>query len=71
MKSNLYASFIVIQKLSPRNIQLIDKYLSHIFRSPPLLILCNKQDSGLAKGATAVQTLLEKEIEKVKPDFVV
>ena len=38
--------------------------------SPPLLILCNKQDSGLAKGATAVQTLLEKEIEKVKPDFV-
>ena len=34
--------------------------------SPPLLILCNKQDSGLAKGAGAVQGLLEKEIEKVR-----
>jgi len=33
---------------------------------PPLLILCNKQDADLAKGSTAVQNLLEKEIEKVR-----
>merc|ERR1719454_1228970 len=34
--------------------------------SPPLLILCNKQDADLAKGSAAVQNLLEKEIEKVR-----
>jgi len=34
--------------------------------SPPLLIVCNKQDSGMAKSAGAVQALLEKEIEKVR-----
>lgn len=34
--------------------------------SPPLLILCNKQDADLAKGSPAVQNLLEKEIEKVR-----
>jgi len=34
--------------------------------SPPLLILCNKQDADLAKGSSAVQNLLEKEIEKVR-----
>lgn len=34
--------------------------------SPPLLILCNKQDADLAKGCSAVQNLLEKEIEKVR-----
>ena len=33
---------------------------------PPLLILCNKQDADLAKGSSAVQNLLEKEIEKVR-----
>ena len=33
--------------------------------APPVLIVCNKQDSGMAKGKGAVQTLLEKEIEKV------
>ena len=31
-----------------------------------MLILCNKQDSGLAKSCSAVQGLLEKEIEKVR-----
>lgn len=34
--------------------------------SPPLLIVCNKQDAGMAKSAGAVQALLEKEIEKVR-----
>jgi len=34
--------------------------------SPPVLVLCNKQDGGLAKGAQVIQTLLEKEIEKVR-----
>jgi len=34
--------------------------------APPVLIVCNKQDSGMAKGKGAVQTLLEKEIEKVR-----
>jgi len=34
--------------------------------SPPVLVLCNKQDGGLAKTAQLVQTLLEKEIEKVR-----
>merc|ERR1719433_1337035 len=34
--------------------------------SPPVLVLCNKQDADLAKGSTAVQNLLEKEIEKVR-----
>ena len=33
--------------------------------SPPLVVMCNKQDGGLAKTAQSVQTLLEKELEKV------
>ena len=38
--------------------------------APPVLIVCNKQDSGMAKGKGAVQTLLEKEIEKVSSEKV-
>ena len=38
--------------------------------APPVLIVCNKQDSGMAKGKGAVQTLLEKEIEKVRSEKV-
>jgi len=34
--------------------------------SPPVLVLCNKQDGSLAKGSQVIQTLLEKEIEKVR-----
>jgi len=34
--------------------------------SPPVLIICNKQDADLAKGSSAVQSLMEKEIEKVR-----
>lgn len=34
--------------------------------SPPVLIICNKQDADLAKGSPAVQNLMEKEIEKVR-----
>jgi len=34
--------------------------------SPPVLVVCNKQDGGLAKTAQLIQTLLEKEIEKVR-----
>ena len=35
------------------------------FVSPPLVVMCNKQDGGLAKTAQSVQALLEKELEKV------
>jgi len=34
--------------------------------SPPLMVMCNKQDGGLAKTAQSIQTLLEKELEKVR-----
>jgi len=34
--------------------------------SPPLLVFCNKQDGGLAKTAQLIQSLLEKEMEKVR-----
>jgi len=34
--------------------------------SPPVLVICNKQDADLAKGSSAVQNLMEKEIEKVR-----
>lgn len=30
--------------------------------SPPLLILCNKQDQPLAKGSQVIKSLLEKEL---------
>ena len=39
---------------------------SHSLLSPPVLIICNKQDADLAKGSSAVQNLMEKEIEKVR-----
>ncbi|KAL0838961.1 hypothetical protein ABMA28_016967 [Loxostege sticticalis] len=34
--------------------------------SPPLLILCNKQDQPLAKGSQVIKGLLEKEINLVR-----
>ena len=40
--------------------------MTNKYSSPPLLILCNKQDADLAKDSSAVQNLLEKEIEKVR-----
>ena len=36
-----------------------------VVNSPPLVVMCNKQDGGLAKTAQSVQALLEKELEKV------
>ena len=38
--------------------------------SPPVLVICNKQDGGLAKTGQLIQTLLEKEIEKVIFDLI-
>jgi len=65
--------FVVDSNTVSKQIRDVAEYLHFLLtnknimnNSPPLLILCNKQDSGLAKGATAVQTLLEKEIEKVR-----
>jgi len=43
---------------------LSQKVISH--NSPPVLVICNKQDADLAKGSPAVQNLMEKEIEKVR-----
>ena len=64
--------FVVDSNTVSKQIRDVAEYLHFLLtnknimnNSPPLLILCNKQDSGLAKEATAVQTLLEKEIEKV------
>ncbi|XP_041979436.1 signal recognition particle receptor subunit beta [Aricia agestis] len=34
--------------------------------SPPLLILCNKQDQPMAKGSQVIKNLLEKEINLVR-----
>ncbi|KAG7308793.1 hypothetical protein JYU34_006027 [Plutella xylostella] len=34
--------------------------------SPPVLILCNKQDQPLAKGSQVIKSLLEKEINMVR-----
>ncbi|XP_026734263.1 signal recognition particle receptor subunit beta [Trichoplusia ni] len=34
--------------------------------SPPLLILCNKQDQPLAKGSQVIKSLLEKELNLVR-----
>jgi len=34
--------------------------------SPPLMVLCNKQDVGAAKGESVIKSLLEKEIDKVR-----
>ena len=45
---------------------LLNHNIPLLYFSPPLLIVCNKQDSGMAKSSGAVQALLEKEIEKVK-----
>ena len=41
-------------------------FVPNFYTSPPVLVFCNKQDGGLAKGAQVIQSLLEKEIEKVK-----
>ena len=45
------------------------RYLYHLLTDsaisssyPPLLIACNKQDLTLAKGATVIKRLLEKEL---------
>jgi len=34
--------------------------------SPPLMVLCNKQDQGLAKSSQLIQSALEKEMDKVR-----
>merc|ERR1712032_506388 len=34
--------------------------------SPPLMVLCNKQDVGVAKGESVIKSLLEKEVDKVR-----
>ena len=39
---------------------------TEISPSPPVLIVCNKQDADLAKGSPAIQNLMEKELEKVR-----
>ena len=58
----VYSFFILREKVE--RFLVIAPDISLCF-SPPLLIVCNKQDSGMAKSAAAVQALLEKEIEKV------
>lgn len=65
--------FVVDSNTVTKQVRDVAEYLHFLLtnknivnNSPPMLILCNKQDSGLAKGAGAVQGLLEKEIEKVR-----
>ena len=48
------------------SLSIIGSLLSSLYVSPPVLIICNKQDADLAKGSSAVQSLMEKEMEKVR-----
>ena len=64
--------FVVDSNTVSKQIRDVAEYLHFLLTDkniinnrPSLLILCNKQDSGLAKSSSAVQALLEKEIEKV------
>jgi len=65
--------FVVDSNTVSKQVRDVAEYLHFLLsnkninsNSPPLLIVCNKQDSGMAKSAAAVQALLEKEIEKVR-----
>jgi len=65
--------FVVDSNTVTKQIRDVAEYLHFLLtnkniysNSPSLLVLCNKQDSGLAKTSGAVQTLIEKEIEKVR-----
>jgi signal recognition particle receptor subunit beta len=65
--------FVVDSNTVSKQVRDVAEYLHFLLtnknihsNSPPLLIVCNKQDSGMAKSSGAVQALLEKEIEKVR-----
>ncbi|GAB0086144.1 Signal recognition particle receptor subunit beta [Sergentomyia squamirostris] len=54
-----------------KNIRDVADYLYTILLEPaisglPFLILCNKQDDAMAKGASVIKTLLEKELNLVR-----
>jgi len=65
--------FVVDSNTVSKQVRDVAEYLHFLLtnknissNSPPLLIVCNKQDFGMAKSSGAVQALLEKEIEKVR-----
>jgi len=65
--------FVVDSNTVSKQVRDVAEYLHFLLtnkninsNSPPLLIVCNKQDSGMAKSSGAVKALLEKEIEKVR-----
>jgi len=65
--------FMVDSNTVTKQVRDVAEYLHSILanstvykNSPPLVVMCNKQDGGLAKTAQSVQTLLEKELEKVR-----
>ena len=64
--------YVVDSNTVGRQVRDVAEFLHSVLASPavaanrpPLLVFCNKQDGSLAKGALAIQALLEKEIEKV------
>jgi len=65
--------FMVDSNTVAKQVRDVAEYLHSILanktiymNSPPLVVMCNKQDGGLAKTAQSVQALLEKELEKVR-----
>jgi len=65
--------YVVDSSVVSKQIRDITEFLFNILSTPEVysgrprvLIACNKQDMGLVKGATVIQTLLEKEINALR-----
>ncbi|KAK2154051.1 hypothetical protein LSH36_278g03031 [Paralvinella palmiformis] len=65
--------FVIDSSTVIKEIKEVGEYLYHLLmdsviskNNPPILIVCNKQDQTLAKGAIVVKRLLEKELDTVR-----